>query len=230
MRRFILRGKPHELMSDCGTNFKGGDAELREVFSSMNPTLQRELAKQQVQFASNTPKAPHFGGVWEREIKSVKDGLRVALNDQTVAEPVLRTVLIEVEGILNSKPLRYVSSDIADVDPVTPNLLLMGCHDASLPHVVYPANDLLGICRWKYSQVVADNIWSSFIKFYLPTLQKHQKWQTDGVELTPNDVVMIVDPNLNRAQWPIGRVAETFPGADGRVRTANVNVNALLLG
>ncbi len=52
-------------------------------------------------------------------------------------ENVLQTVLIEVEGILNSKPLGYVSSDVADLDPVTPNMLLMGWRDASLPQVIY---------------------------------------------------------------------------------------------
>lgn len=225
LRRFIARrGRPYEILSDCGTNFQGGSSELQHAFSSMEPNLQKELAKQQVKFIFNPPKSPHFGGVWEREIKSVKDGLRVSLNDQTVPEPVLRTVLIEVEGILNSKPLGYVSSDIADPDPVTPNLLLMGRHDASLPQVVYPARDLLGRRRWKHSQVLADHFWSRFIKFYLPDLQRRQKWQTDSAEVSPNDVVMIVDPTLNRAQWPIGRIAETFPGSDGRIRTASVKI------
>eukprot|EP00063_Salmo_salar_P073595 XP_014048430.1 PREDICTED: uncharacterized protein LOC106601054 [Salmo salar] len=72
------------------------------------------------------PGAPHFGGTWEREIKSVKTALRVVLGDQTVTETVLWTVLIEVEGILNSKPLGYLSADIADPNPITPNMLLMG--------------------------------------------------------------------------------------------------------
>ncbi|XP_038075608.1 uncharacterized protein LOC119743278 [Patiria miniata] len=143
-RRFASRrGKPYELLSDCGTNFKGGASELKEAFSAMDPALQQELAKHQVRFRFNPPNAPHFGGLWEREIKSAKYGLRVVLNDQTVPEQVLRTVLIEVEGILNSKPLGYTSSDIADIDPVTPNVLLMGRYDPALPQVVYPAKDLV---------------------------------------------------------------------------------------
>lgn len=51
---------------------------------------------------------------------------------------VLRTVQIETEAILNSKPLWYVSADFADHDPVTPNSLLMGRPDGSLPQVVHP--------------------------------------------------------------------------------------------
>lgn len=45
-------------------------------------------------------------------------------------------MLLEIKGILNSKP--DVSSDVADPDPVTPRILLIGRSDASLPQVVYP--------------------------------------------------------------------------------------------
>ncbi|KAI3351159.1 hypothetical protein L3Q82_005716 [Scortum barcoo] len=61
--RFIARrGKPFELLSDQGTNFKGGSAELKEAFSSLIPSLQAQLAsQQQIHFQLNPPHAPHFG-------------------------------------------------------------------------------------------------------------------------------------------------------------------------
>ena len=62
---------------------------------------------------------------------------------QMVTEEVLRRVLIESEGILNSKPFGYVFSDIANVNIVTLNLLIMGQHNASLPLVSYCDFDLL---------------------------------------------------------------------------------------
>ncbi len=148
LRRFIARrGKPYEILCDNGTNFTGGNRELRDTFSLMAPELQRQLAEQLIKFRYNPPSAPHFGGTWEREVKSVKTALRVILLEQYVPESVLQTLLVEVEGILNSKPLGYVSSDIADLDPVTPNMLLMGRRDASLPQVLYDSNELLGKCR-----------------------------------------------------------------------------------
>ncbi|XP_071094567.1 uncharacterized protein [Haliotis cracherodii] len=104
LRRFIARrGKPYEILSDCGTNFKDGDLELTEAFTSMSPEIAQQLTKQKIRFKYNPPYAPHFGGCWESEIKSIIHGLRVVLEDQSVAEPVLRTVLIEVEAIMNSK-------------------------------------------------------------------------------------------------------------------------------
>lgn len=104
-------------------------------------------------------------------MRSVKTALKVVLKEQSVPETVLRTVLVEVEGIL--KP----------------------------PH-----------------------FWSRFISHYLPSLQERQKWQKDGKHLEPDQVVLIVDPQLPRALWPVGKVTATYPGADGRIRTVAIKV------
>ncbi|XP_048863851.1 uncharacterized protein LOC125738694 [Brienomyrus brachyistius] len=116
--RFIARrGTPAELFSDQGTNFRGGERELREAFVALSSDLQQHLAKQKILFHFNPPAAPHFGGVWEREIRSIKAALITTVGAQPVPEEVLRTALIEVEAILNSKPLGYVPSDVNDLDP-----------------------------------------------------------------------------------------------------------------
>ncbi len=225
LRRFITRrGKPYELLCDQGTNFKGGERELSESFAAMQDELQSHLTSQQIKFVYNPPGAPHFGGCWEREIRSIEAALRVTIRAQTVTEEVLRTVLVEVEGVLNSKPLGYTSSDVADLDPVTPFCFLIGRRDASLPQVVYQNSEILSRRRWRHSQLLADHFWRDFLKYYLPSLQARQKWRTDKRTLEIGDVVMIVDSQLPRALWPVGKVVQVFPGSDGRVRTANVNV------
>lgn len=225
LRRFIARrGKPYELISDRGTNFRGGEKELRDAFAALEPSLQQQLGEQSISFRFNPPLSPHFGGTWEREIRSIKASLQVVLKDQTVPEEVLHTVLIEVEGILNSKPLGYVSSDIADPDPITPNLLLMGRRDASLPQAVYGTSDLLGRRRWRHSQIIADHFWGQFTRRYLPSLQLRQKWRNSTEDLTVGQVVMVVDPQLPRALWPIGRISKVIPSGDGRVRSAEVKI------
>lgn len=137
---------------------------------------------------------------------------------------MLLTVLVEVEGMLNAKLLGYISSDVADPDPIAPSLLLMGRHDSSLPQALYDSTNLLVGRRWRHSQVVADQVWSAFIRHYLPTLQERQKWRTDGEGLAVNQVVLIVDPQLSRAFGPVGRVTHIYPGFDGRIRTVSVQV------
>ncbi|KAJ8341930.1 hypothetical protein SKAU_G00342210 [Synaphobranchus kaupii] len=107
------------------TNFRGGEREMREVFAELSSDLKQQLAKQWIAFNFNPPAAPHFGGVWEWEIHSEKTALYTTVGAQPVTEEVLWTVLLEVEWILNSKPLGYISSSLTDLDPVTPNVLLM---------------------------------------------------------------------------------------------------------
>ncbi len=212
LRRFMARrGKPHELLSDQGTNFRGGERELREAFTALAPDLQRQLAKQQIEFHFNPPNSPHFGGCWEREIRSLKNALMVTLGAQSVTFEVLQTVLVEIEGILNSKPLGYTSSDASDPDPITPNCLLMGRPDASLPLTVYPESELVSRRRWRHSQILADQFWRHYLKFYLPGLQSRQKWQKDTPDIQVGTTVLIVDPHLPRALWPWERCRRYIP-------------------
>ncbi|XP_051809278.1 uncharacterized protein LOC127535407 [Acanthochromis polyacanthus] len=229
LRRFIARrGTPAELFSDQGTNFIGGERELRETFRGMSPDLQQLLTKHKIAFHFNPPAAPHFGGVWEREIRSAKRALYATVGSQPVPEEVLSTVLTEVEGILNSKPLGYVSSDASDPDPVTPNILLMGRPDGSLPQVVYPESELLSRRRWKHSQVLADHFWARFIRLYVPSLQARQKWHDTAADIKKDSVVMITDPHLPRGLWPIGKVVKVHRSADGHIRSADVKVKSRL--
>ncbi len=225
LRRFIpRRGTPAQLWSDRGTNFRGGERELREAYAALAPDLQRHLARQKISFCFNPPSAPHFGGVWEREVRSVKSALYTVLGTQSVPEEVLMTVLLEVEAILNSKPLGYVSSDVADVDPVTPSSLLMGRPEGSLPQVIYPESEMLSRRRWRHSQILADRFWSRFIRDYLPSLQTRQKWQASPPDLQKHTYVMIVDPQLPRGLWPVGKVIQTHRSPDGHIRSADVQI------
>ncbi|CAI5670381.1 unnamed protein product [Oreochromis niloticus] len=225
LRHFIARrGKPFELLSDQGTNFKGGSSELQEAFNTLSSALKSQLARQQIHFRFNPPQAPHFGGSWEQEIRSIKSALHTILGSQHVTEEVFRTILSEVESIINSKPLGYVSSDIADADPITPNMLLMGRPDSSMPQVVYPEAELLNRCRWRQCQALADQFCIHFIRNYLPSLQLRHKWQQERDELTVGTTVLIVDQQLPRALWPVGKVIQVIPGADGWVRTVQIQV------
>ena len=165
------------------------------------------------------PEAPHFGGCWEREIGSIKHALRVTLSAESEKEQILRMVLTEIERVLNSKLLGYTSLDISDPDPVTPNSPLMGWPDASLPQVVYPESEILSRRRWRHSQLLADHFWRHFLKYYLHGLQACQKSQTDAPDLWVGTQVMIVDPQLPWALWPVGWVSRVLPGSDDQVRT-----------
>ena len=72
--------------------------------------------------------------------------------------------------------------------------------------------------------MLADPFWLQFTKNYLPNLQHRQKWISSTVDLTPDQVVMIIDPQLPRALWPVGRVTKVIPSDDGQIHT-EININ-----
>lgn len=205
LRRFIAtRGRPAELWSDRGTNFKGGEKELREAFAILCQSYRNCLpANRSILLLPHA--GPHFGGVWERKVRSAKSALYTCVGAQPVPEDVLLTVLLEAEAILNSKPLGCVSSDIEGFDPVSPNRLLMGWPDGLLPQVVYPDTNTLSQRRWRHSKVLADQFRSRLIREYLTNLQTRQKWQASAPELLEKAVFLVVDPLLPRALWAMGR-------------------------
>ena len=45
-----------------------------------------------------------------------------------------------------------------------------------------------------------------------------QKWQKRKYDMKKDDVVLIVENNVPRGKWNLGRVVEVFPGKDGRAR------------
>jgi len=100
----------------------------------------------------------------------------------------------------------------------------MGRPDGSLPQVVYPKSEILGRRRWRHSQVLADRFWTAFIRNYLPSLQTRGKWKSPAPDLTVGSVIMMVDPQLPRSLWQIGKVVKVFPGPDGHIRTAEVKI------
>ena len=135
----------------------------------------------------------------------------------------------EVKALISDRPLP-TSSRLGSLSPEydkDAGLLRIGGRlrrAEQLPQAVYDPSNTLGNRRWRHSQVLVDHFWSRFISHYLPSLQERKKWLKDGKQLEPNQVVLIVDPQLPRALWPVGKVTTTYLGADGRIRTAAIKV------
>lgn len=92
----VRRGKLAELHSDRGTNFPGGEKELKEAFSTLSSDVQQHLVPHQILFHFNPPAEPYFGSEWECKIHSAKAALYTTIGSQSVSEKVLRTIFIEI--------------------------------------------------------------------------------------------------------------------------------------
>ena len=54
----------------------------------------------------------------------------------------LQTVVVEIESMLNDRPLTYVSSDLLDPQPLTPSHLLYGRRIQQAPHPITDQEEL----------------------------------------------------------------------------------------
>ena len=231
LRRFInLRGSPTTIYSDNGTNFRAGEKEIRESLKDWNQKSIHEFLRQRhVTWKFNPPAASHMGGAWERMIRSVRKILRVLLEQQLVSDEMLQTLMSEVQGILNSRPLTPVSRDPKDLEPLTPNHLILLRANPNLPPGVFNKEDVYSRRRWRQVQYMSDIFWKRWLKEYLPTLQERAKWTKPRRCLAMGDLVLIADENVPRGKWPLGRVIDVFHGNDGYVRSARVQTSSTIL-
>ena len=57
------------------------------------------------------------------------------------------------------------------------------------------------------------------------SLQSRHKWKREVSDVKQGDVVLLVDQDVPRGLWQMGRIVKTFPSQDGLVRKALVKTS-----
>lgn len=224
IRNFIARrGTPREIFSDNGTNFVGAERELREAVKEVDTNeFVREFTTACTKWSFNPPSAPHMGGAWERMVRSIKTVFYKIMPSRSPNDETLRSMMAEVENIVNSRPLTYVPIDDETKEALTPNHLVLGSSNGMKPIAEYKDDGNVLRDSWLYSQQYAEQFWKRWVAEYLPSLTCRTKWFTKCKPLQVGDLVVVVDPSNPRNVWPRGKVVETKVADDGQVRSAKV--------
>ncbi len=220
------------LRCDRGSNFIGAKGELEAALAELdNPRNQRELLKDHcdwIEFCMNVPHASHMGGVWERMIRTVRSVLNGLLTQHAsqLDDELLHTLMVEVESIVNSRPLTLPDMSSCDsLEPLTPSQLLTLKSKVVQPlQGKFVKQDLFCRKRWRRVQFLANEFWMRWHREFLPTLQERRKWCKDEPDFRVQDVVSLMDENAARADWPMGVITQVYPSKDGRVRKIQVRV------
>lgn len=163
LRRFIARrGNPQVLYSDNGTNFVGANRELKQCIENLNQDqINNELSQKGIKWVFNPPASPHMGEVWERLVRSCKRTFKAVLNNQVLTDEVLSTTMVEVEALINSRPLTEVSSDVDSIEAITPNHFLLARSSVNLSPGVFVDKEISsrsGGDSHKWSQIIYGNV------------------------------------------------------------------------
>ena len=221
-RFFAIRGPPALLRCDRGTNFIGAKSELDDALNSMNQeAINNYITNQNCEWQFNPPRASHFGGVWERQIGTIRrvlDGMFSSLGSCQLTHELLITLMAEVTGIVDSRPIAAISADPEQPQPLSPNsLLTMKTRPLLSPPGVFLSQDLYSRRHWRRAQYLADQFWTRWKHEYLQSLQARSKWNDVKPNLQVDDIVIMND-NSPRNQWPLARIVNVMKSKDGKVR------------
>ncbi|XP_049287636.1 uncharacterized protein LOC125766085 [Anopheles funestus] len=194
IRRFVRGGKPWEMIS----NFVGSARELDEALQAVDvDALMAEFAGTDMKWSFNPPAAPHFGGCWERLVRSVKKVLGQFNLPRNPTDEVLMSAFTEIEVDINSRLLTYVPSK---------------------PPVVFTEGGAVVKSAWRAAQHFAGLFWKRWIAEYLSRLTRRSKWFENVRPIQLGDTVVAIDNCLPRNSWPKARVIAVFRAEDGKVR------------
>ena len=160
LQRFIARrGLPDLIRSDNGRNFVGAERELRQGLQEWNQErIEGDLSEKGVWWLFNTPTASHMGGAWERQIRSVRRILSGLTREQVMTSEMLITLLVTANGIMNNRPLTPALSNPSDLEPLTPNHLLIH-RPAYAPPGLHDKGDSKPEKKWRQVLHLADVFW-----------------------------------------------------------------------
>ena len=211
-RRFVARrGMPKRIISDNGTNFVGA---RRAMFATNND----------VEWIFQPPHASHMNGAWERLIRTVRKVLvGIVPRNIPLTDESFRTLLCEVERIVNSRPLTKVSDDVSDSAALTPNHILLLNHCPVVSPGSFSDSDIYRQ-RWRCVQHLADVFWQKWLREYLPELQRRSKWRSSKRNAAVGDVMLVQEDHTPRGVWPLGLVTEVKRSSDDKVRSCKLRL------
>ena len=215
---------PHVVLSDNGTNFHAANNLLKELSNRLEQGG-IEDRRPNIKWKFNPPYASHYGGVFERLIGAAKSALYHALPaHHLLTLEQFTTALAEVEGVLNARPLAYISAGQDDFSALTPNHFLCGA--ASVPPIAadWPEDFRPLPKRWAELNAALRLFRRRFHEEVLPHLRLATQKRGSGRDLQVGDVVTFYLPSASN-RWPLGRVAAVFPGKDGKVRTVEIEAS-----
>ncbi|XP_075261131.1 uncharacterized protein LOC142352862 [Convolutriloba macropyga] len=186
-RFFSRRGLPERIHSDNALYFTS-TAKTFEESSFTITEIQKYAESKKIAWKFIPPGAAHFGGTWERLIGMSK---RLFFNS-----------LCQVEALLNSRALTSVSSDVRDVESLTPGHFLTGMTTGVYLETTISSNDREAGKLWNNVNSIMNEFWTRLLKDYLPTLRQRRKWHStvDGTKV--GDMVWILENNTPRGICP----------------------------
>ena len=217
IRMMARRGYPKMFVSDNGKTFKGSQ-------------LRRFNTKNGIRWRFNLAKSPWWGGMFERLVQSVKRCLKKSISNKKLNYEELLTILIEVEMVLNNRPLTYIDEE-ERCQPLTPSHLFHGRRILTTNAVDEEVKNVENINREEAVSCIKKindslhHFWKRWLHEYLINLRESHKLRGAAADIQVGDIVIIHEEGVKRHKWKIGKVEKLIKGNDDIVRGAVLKYN-----
>lgn len=231
LRRFAgQRGWSKTIFCDNATNFVGSKNEIKSLVETFNyqvaPDIREFCKAKGTEWKFIPPRSPAFGGIWEAGIKSVKQHIRRVLGPTIPTYEEMLTLLKQIEGCLNSRPISPMSSDPRDPNPLTPGHFVAGGPITAPPDHNHDQTNYNRLTRYEQIQKCLQHFWERWRLEYLNNMQQRtKKMCSKEPNLLVGQLCLIKEDNLPPYTWITGRVSQVHPGPDGRVRVATLRTS-----
>ena len=177
-----------------------------------HPEVRSELGNKGIEWHFNVARAPWWGGFFERMVKIVKRCLNKVIANARLSLDEMLTVLVEVEGTLNSRPPTYDDNNPSEEVLNRPFHLIYE-KIQSLPEVLesgeeFGESSATYTRRHKYLTKRLQHFWKRWQQEYLTASQESHENETAGKGRSPQegDVVVVHEDGVRRGLWKMGVV------------------------
>ena len=220
---------PKLILSDNHRTFIAGETFPLDL--QQDPSVREYLNSKSIRWKHQTPRSPWMGGHFERLVRTIKASLATTISRKLLSLEEFRTVVIEAENIVNSRPLTYQSDSTRDV-PLSPSQLAWGRDLTLMPPLLQPGDPLDEDYDAKATRAQYELLSNALERFrkrwhseYLLSLrEKHNNVCAEDPthHLSVGQLVMVRHENIHRIEWPLGVITAVYPDARGIIRTAEV--------
>lgn len=173
-------------------------------------------------FVCLATKAIHLETVGNLTTESFISALYKIMKGASLTFEELSTLLCEIEGILNSRPLCGNADEDSTYVVLTPSNFLIGASPGSLIDEDVSHLSVNRLSRWQIVKQMYQHFWKKYQHDYIHNLQQRNKWGALKENIKVGDVCLIKQENVLPNVWPLAVVLEVFAGKDGAVRVARL--------
>ena len=222
------RGKPKLVYSDNAKTSKAGAKWLANI--NRDQKIRDFLSNETILWTFNVPNAPSWGGQFERLIGFIKASLYRTIGKTQLTWAELEEVFLDIEIMLNNRPLAYIEKEI-DYSILTPNSLILRC-DVNFPGAALHESESETIKkRHKYIKRCKEALWKRWKYECLVAVRKkpNLKNKDKTFKINVGDVVLIKGEEKNRGHWKIGILNHLYNGKDNTIRVAQLHIGKKLI-